>query len=145
MARRSGLGRGLGALIPPEANPGVVWLKDYHVIPSPVTGVFRATVGLQERFGPDRVLDTPLAETAIVGTAIGMAAQGLKPVAEIQFSGFIYPAMDHIWNHAGRLRNRLVRGEIPREGYFDRVVALRRQYPLVSLKPHDWLVATNQL
>ncbi|NMF97599.1 alpha-ketoacid dehydrogenase subunit beta [Aromatoleum toluolicum] len=69
-------------------------------------GVFRATVGLQERFGPDRVLDTPLAETAIVGTAIGMAAQGLKPVAEIQFSGFIYPAMDHIWNHAGRLRNR---------------------------------------
>ncbi|MCK9983677.1 MAG: pyruvate dehydrogenase E1 component beta subunit [Azoarcus sp.] len=69
-------------------------------------GVFRATVGLQERFGPERVLDTPLAETAIVGTAIGMAAQGLKPVAEIQFSGFIYPAMDHIWNHAGRLRNR---------------------------------------
>ncbi|AKU11823.1 pyruvate dehydrogenase E1 component (beta subunit) oxidoreductase protein [Azoarcus sp. CIB] len=69
-------------------------------------GVFRATVGLQERFGPERVVDTPLAETAIVGTAIGMAAQGLKPVAEIQFSGFIYPAMDHIWNHAGRLRNR---------------------------------------
>ncbi|NMG42829.1 alpha-ketoacid dehydrogenase subunit beta [Aromatoleum toluvorans] len=69
-------------------------------------GVFRATVGLQERFGPERVIDTPLAETAIIGTAIGMAAMGLKPVAEIQFSGFIYPAMDHIWNHAGRLRNR---------------------------------------
>ncbi|MBX3684663.1 MAG: alpha-ketoacid dehydrogenase subunit beta [Rhodocyclaceae bacterium] len=69
-------------------------------------GVFRATVGLQARFGPARVLDTPLAETAIAGTAIGMAAMGLKPVAEIQFSGFIYPTIDHIVNHASRLRNR---------------------------------------
>ncbi len=69
-------------------------------------GVFRATVGLQERFGAARVLDTPLAETAIAGTAIGMAAMGLKPVAEIQFSGFIYPTIDHIVNHASRLRNR---------------------------------------
>ena len=69
-------------------------------------GVFRATVGLQERFGPERVIDTPLAETAIAGTAIGMAAMGLKPVAEIQFSGFIYPTLDHIINHASRLRNR---------------------------------------
>lgn len=69
-------------------------------------GVFRATVGLQQRFGAERVIDTPLAETAIVGAAIGMAAMGLKPVAEIQFSGFIYPAIDHIINHAGRLRNR---------------------------------------
>ena len=69
-------------------------------------GVFRATVGLQERFGAARVLDTPLAETAIGGTAVGMAAMGLKPVAEIQFSGFIYPTVDHIVNHASRLRNR---------------------------------------
>jgi pyruvate dehydrogenase E1 component beta subunit len=69
-------------------------------------GVFRATVGLQERFGAERVIDTPLAETAIVGTAIGMAAMGLKPVAEIQFSGFIYPAFDHIISHAARLRHR---------------------------------------
>jgi pyruvate dehydrogenase E1 component beta subunit len=69
-------------------------------------GVFRATVGLQQRFGADRVLDTPLAELGIVGAAVGMAAQGLKPVAEIQFSGFIYPGMDHIVNHASRLRNR---------------------------------------
>jgi len=69
-------------------------------------GVFRATVGLQERFGPERVIDTPLAEVAIAGTAIGMAAMGLKPVAEIQFSGFIYPTLDHIINHASRLRNR---------------------------------------
>jgi pyruvate dehydrogenase E1 component beta subunit len=69
-------------------------------------GVFRATLGLQQRFGAERVIDTPLAETAILGTAIGMAAMGLKPVAEIQFSGFIYPTMDHIVNHASRLRNR---------------------------------------
>ncbi|HRP97821.1 MAG TPA: alpha-ketoacid dehydrogenase subunit beta [Rhodocyclaceae bacterium] len=69
-------------------------------------GVFRATVGLQERFGAARVIDTPLAETAIAGTAIGMAAMGLKPVAEIQFSGFIYPTIDHILNHAARLRHR---------------------------------------
>lgn len=69
-------------------------------------GVFRATAGLQQRFGAGRVVDTPLAETAIVGTAIGMAAMGLKPVAEIQFSGFLYPAIDHLINHAARLRNR---------------------------------------
>jgi pyruvate dehydrogenase E1 component beta subunit len=69
-------------------------------------GVFRATIGLQARFGAQRVIDTPLAETGIAGTAIGMAAMGLKPVAEIQFSGFIYPAIDHVLNHASRLRHR---------------------------------------
>ena len=69
-------------------------------------GVFRATVGLQARFGPQRVIDSPLAETALAGTAIGMAAMGLRPVVEIQFSGFIYPAIDHVLNHAARLRNR---------------------------------------
>lgn len=69
-------------------------------------GVFRATVGLQQRFGAARVIDTALAETAIAGTAIGMAAMGLKPVAEIQFSGFIYPTLDHVINHASRLRHR---------------------------------------
>lgn len=69
-------------------------------------GVFRATVGLHEKFGSERVLDTPLAESMIAGLAIGMAAQGLKPVAEFQFEGFIYPAVDHIVNHAARLRNR---------------------------------------
>lgn len=69
-------------------------------------GVFRATAGLQQRFGAARVVDTPLAETAIAGTAIGMAAMGLKPVAEIQFSGFIYPTLDHLINHASRLRHR---------------------------------------
>jgi len=69
-------------------------------------GVFRATVGLLEKFGPERVLDTPLAESMIAGTAIGMAAAGLRPVAEFQFMGFIYPAVDQILNHAARFRNR---------------------------------------
>jgi len=69
-------------------------------------GVFRATQSLFERFGSKRVLDTPLAESMIAGLAIGMAAQGLKPVAEFQFMGFIYPAFDQIISHAARLRNR---------------------------------------
>ncbi|WP_254536760.1 alpha-ketoacid dehydrogenase subunit beta [Halomarina litorea] len=69
-------------------------------------GVFRATEGLWDDFGDDRVIDTPLAESGIVGTAIGMAAYGLKPVPEMQFSGFMYPAFDQIVSHAARLRNR---------------------------------------
>lgn len=69
-------------------------------------GVFRATVNLQERFGVERVRDTPLAENLIAGITVGMAAQGMKPVAEIQFMGFLYPAIDQLINHAGRLRNR---------------------------------------
>lgn len=69
-------------------------------------GVFRATVGLLDRFGSKRVLDTPLAESMIAGIAVGMAAQGLKPVAEFQFMGFIYAAFDQIISHAARLRNR---------------------------------------
>ncbi|MBY0378124.1 MAG: alpha-ketoacid dehydrogenase subunit beta [Gammaproteobacteria bacterium] len=69
-------------------------------------GVFRATDGLQAKFGANRVMDTPLAESMIAGLAIGMAAQGLKPVAEFQFMGFSYPALDNILNHAARLRNR---------------------------------------
>ncbi len=69
-------------------------------------GVFRATAGLQERFGERRVFDSPLAESMIAGLAVGMSAQGLKPVAEFQFMGFIYPAMNQIISHAARLRNR---------------------------------------
>lgn len=69
-------------------------------------GVFRTTVGLLEKFGPKRVLDTPLAESMIAGMAIGMAAQGLKPIAEFQFMGFIYSGVDQIISHASRLRNR---------------------------------------
>jgi pyruvate dehydrogenase E1 component beta subunit len=68
--------------------------------------VFRATAGLQQRFGVDRVQDTPLAEGMIAGVSIGLAAQGMRPVAEIQFMGFIYPTVDQMINHAGRLRNR---------------------------------------
>lgn len=69
-------------------------------------GVFRATLGLLDKFGPERVLDTPLAESMIGGVAVGMATRGLKPVAEFQFMGFIYPAFDQIINHASRMRNR---------------------------------------
>ena len=69
-------------------------------------GVFRATVGLQEKFGIKRVFDTPLAEAMIAGMSVGMATQGFKPVPEIQFMGFIYPALDQIISHASRMRNR---------------------------------------
>ncbi|MEA5115224.1 MAG: alpha-ketoacid dehydrogenase subunit beta [Geobacteraceae bacterium] len=69
-------------------------------------GVFRVTEGLLDRFGEQRVVDTPLAESAIVGTAIGMALYGLRPVVEIQFLGFIYSAFDQIFAHAARYRNR---------------------------------------
>ena len=69
-------------------------------------GVFRITEGLLEKFGAERVIDTPLAESGIIGSAIGMAAYGLRPVAEIQFLGFIYPAVDQISNHASRIRAR---------------------------------------
>jgi pyruvate dehydrogenase E1 component beta subunit len=69
-------------------------------------GVFRATAGLLERFGAERVIDTPLAETLIAGMSIGLAAQGLRPVAEIQFMGFIYPVVDQMISHAARMRHR---------------------------------------
>jgi len=69
-------------------------------------GVFRVTDGLQEKFGADRVIDTPLAEAGIVATAFGMAVYGLRPIAEIQFDGFLYSCLDQIINHIGRIRNR---------------------------------------
>jgi 2-oxoisovalerate dehydrogenase E1 component beta subunit len=69
-------------------------------------GVFRATAGLQERFGAERVQDTPLAENMIAGMCVGLAVQGMKPVAEIQFMGFLYPAIDQIVNHMSRMRHR---------------------------------------
>jgi 2-oxoisovalerate dehydrogenase E1 component beta subunit len=75
-------------------------------------GVFRATEGLWNAFGDERVIDTPLAEAGIVGAAIGMAINGMRPVAEIQFMGFIYPAFEQIVTHAARLRTR-TQGQYP--------------------------------
>src|SRR5690606_39209055 len=69
-------------------------------------GVFRATAGRPQQFGPQRVLATPLDETTIAGLSVGLAAQGMKPVAEAQFDGFVYPMLDHLICHAARLRNR---------------------------------------
>jgi pyruvate dehydrogenase E1 component beta subunit len=69
-------------------------------------GVFRATEGLFARFGKDRVFDTPISELLISGMSVGLAAQGFRPVGEIQFMGFVYPAIDQLANHASRLRNR---------------------------------------
>jgi pyruvate dehydrogenase E1 component beta subunit len=69
-------------------------------------GVFRATSGLIQEFGPQRILDTPLDETTIAGLSVGLAAQGMKPIAEAQFDGFMYPMVDHIICHAARMRHR---------------------------------------
>jgi pyruvate dehydrogenase E1 component beta subunit len=69
-------------------------------------GVFRVTDGLQSTFGPKRVVDTPLAESGIVGVALGLAVKGFKPVAELQFMGFLPPALDQVISHVSRIRNR---------------------------------------
>lgn len=74
-------------------------------------GVFRITEGLQRKFGAERVIDTPLCESGIVGTAVGMAAAGARPIAEIQFDGFVYPAFDQIVSHLARMRFR-TRGNV---------------------------------
>ncbi len=69
-------------------------------------GVFRVSEGLFDQFGGTRVVDTPLSESGIIGTAIGLAAGGMRPIAEIQFMGFLYPGLDQLLSHAGRLRAR---------------------------------------
>src|SRR6056297_679993 len=69
-------------------------------------GVFRATAGLQKKYGKERCFDTPLAEAGIVGSAVGMAINGMKPVIEMQFSGFVLPALNQIFGHVARYRNR---------------------------------------
>jgi len=86
-----------------ERDPDVVVLGEDVGIDG---GVFRATEGLIKEFGENRVIDTPLSESGIVGVATGLALYGLKPVAEIQFEGFLYPALDQIISHVGRIRNR---------------------------------------
>ena len=75
-------------------------------------GVFRATAGLQQKYGVDRCFDTPLSEAGIVGSAVGMAINGLRPVVEMQFDGFVLPALNQIIGHVARMRNRS-RGTYP--------------------------------
>jgi pyruvate dehydrogenase E1 component alpha subunit len=86
-----------------ESNPATILLGEDVGISG---GVFRVTEGLVERFGADRIIDTPLNESGIVGSAIGMAMAGARPIAEIQFDGFVYPAFDQIVSHLGRFRYR---------------------------------------
>ena len=69
-------------------------------------GVFRATAGLRERFGPDRCVDTPLAEAGILGTAVGLCLAGWRPVCEMQYDAFSYPCLDQLITHVGRYRWR---------------------------------------
>lgn len=88
-------------------------------------GVFRVTEGLQKRFGPERVVDTPLAELGIVGTSVGLAVAGMRPVCEIQFDGFLPSVMDQVICHMGRLRNRS-------QG--------RNTLPMVLRAPHGGLI-----
>jgi len=92
-----------GLMVEMEKDPSVVILGEDV---GKEGGVFRVTEGLQVKFGKDRVFDTPLAESGIIGVAIGMAVKGLRPVAEIQFEGFLPPAMDQIMSHASRIRTR---------------------------------------
>ncbi|ADD29072.1 alpha-ketoacid dehydrogenase subunit beta [Meiothermus ruber] len=69
-------------------------------------GVFLATEGLQQKYGPDRVMDTPLSEAAIIGAAVGLAAHGMRPVAEIQFADYVFPGIDQLFSQAAKLRYR---------------------------------------
>ncbi|TFB19538.1 alpha-ketoacid dehydrogenase subunit beta [Filobacillus milosensis] len=84
-------------------------------------GVFRATEGLQEIFGEDRVVDTPLSEAGIVGTSVGLAVNGFKPIAEMQFMGFVYPAYDQIMTHVSRIRMKTM-------GHFSVPMVIRTPY-----------------
>ncbi|WP_370250085.1 alpha-ketoacid dehydrogenase subunit beta [Nocardioides sp.] len=102
-----GLNRGLRAAM--EADPKVVLMGEDI---GRLGGVFRITDGLQKDFGDDRVIDTPLAESGIVGTAVGLAMRGYRPVVEIQFDGFVYPAYDQIVCQVAKIRYRS-RGAVP--------------------------------
>ncbi|MDO5503622.1 MAG: alpha-ketoacid dehydrogenase subunit beta [Actinomycetia bacterium] len=96
-----GINSGLRAAM--EKDPKVILMGEDI---GKLGGVFRVTEGLQKDFGEDRVIDTPLAEAGIVGTAIGMALRGYRPVIEIQFDGFVYPAFDHIISQIAKMRAR---------------------------------------
>lgn len=95
------IARGLGQVL--EDDPAAVLLGEDIGANG---GVFRATAGLQGRFGPDRVIDTPLSESGFVGAAIGMCLVGVHPIVEIQFDAFVYPAFEQLASHAGRFRWR---------------------------------------
>ena len=92
-------------------------------------GVFRVTEGLHKRFGPDRVVDSPLAESGIIGASVGLAMGGLRPVPEIQFEGFLGPAYDQLCTHAARMRTRT--RALHRAA--DRSCACRRWHPRAEL------------
>ena len=92
-------------------------------------GVFRVTQGLLDMFGPERVIDTPLSELGIIGTAIGLAAYGLKPVAEIQFMGFSYAGIEQLFSHASRIRSRS-------RGRFSCPMVVRTPYG-IGIKPPE--------
>ena len=96
-------------------------------------GVFRVTEGLQKRFGADRVVDTPLAESGIMGTAIGLAMAGMRPIPEIQFEGFLGPAYDQLVNHAARYRTR-TRGAITDPAHRPRPRRRRHPRPRAPLR-----------
>jgi len=92
-------------------------------------GVFRVTQGLLEKFGPERVIDTPLAELGIIGTAVGLSAYGMKPVAEIQFMGFTYAGLEQLFSHASRIRSRS-------RGRFSCPLVVRTPYG-IGIKPPE--------
>ncbi|CAG1066149.1 pyruvate dehydrogenase E1 component beta subunit [uncultured bacterium] len=92
-------------------------------------GVFRVTQGLLDKFGPERVIDTPLAELGIIGTAVGLAAYGMKPVAEIQFMGFTYAGLEQLFSHASRIRSRS-------RGAFSCPMVVRTPYG-IGIKPPE--------
>src|SRR5712692_4222872 len=116
-------------------------------------GVFRATDGLQARFGARRVFDTPLAESAIVGTAFGMALTGLRPVAEIQFMGFLYKCADQLVAQAGQIRARtwgqttapLVVRSTPLEAAGLLLAAIDDPDPVVMMEPIRLYRSTHEV
>lgn len=109
-----------------ERDPGVILMGEDVAKDG---GVFRVTQGLLDKFGAERVIDTPLSELGIIGTAVGMAAYGLKPVAEIQFMGFTYAGVEQLFSHASRIRSRS-------RGRFSCPLVVRTPYG-IGIKPPE--------